>query len=40
MQVLNRFNDIAMGARFITVTMPAKALLKDDTSNSERALLL
>lgn len=29
MQVLNRFNDIAMGARFIVVTMPKNALLKD-----------
>lgn len=29
MQVLNRFNDIAMGARFITVTMPTNALLKE-----------
>lgn len=29
MQVLNRFNDIAMGARFIVVTMPENALLKD-----------
>lgn len=29
MQVLNYFNDIAMGARIITVKMPTNALLKD-----------
>lgn len=29
MQVLNYFNDIAMGARIITVTMPEGALLKE-----------